>query len=252
VFGSTGDPASTVTSMTMVPAFAGLAVIGLAPLWIVLRAYEARISTRQLAPPKGPQMTSVLVTYATRMGSTAEIALVIGEVMTRAGMVVTVCPCHEARDAADYDAVIIGSAVYLRRWDDDAVDYLERQAHSLAERPTWLFQSGPCGEGAQNESIETPRKVAKVIRSHGLKPPVTFGARLIRSAATGPISRWMATGSLAGDFRDRSRIRTWAGERADDRHHATTPPSLAPARSWPCPRVSPTRRPRIVQPPAPH
>ena len=52
-------------------------------------------------------MTSVLVTYATRMGSTAEIALVIGEVLTRAGMVVTVCPCHEARDAADYDAVII-------------------------------------------------------------------------------------------------------------------------------------------------
>ena len=41
-------------------------------------------------------MTSVLVTYATRMGSTAEIALVIGEVLTRAGMVVTVCP-YEAR-----------------------------------------------------------------------------------------------------------------------------------------------------------
>ena len=73
-------------------------------------------------------MTLILVTYATRMGSTAEIALVIGEVLTRAGMVVTVCPCHEARDAADYDAVIIGSAVYLRRWDDDAVDYLKRQA----------------------------------------------------------------------------------------------------------------------------
>jgi hypothetical protein len=37
-FGSTADPASTVTSMTMVPAFAGLAIIGLAPLWIVLRS----------------------------------------------------------------------------------------------------------------------------------------------------------------------------------------------------------------------
>ena len=37
-FGSTADPASTVTSMTMVPAFAGLAVIGLVPLWTVLRS----------------------------------------------------------------------------------------------------------------------------------------------------------------------------------------------------------------------
>ena len=187
------------------------------------------------------------MTYATRMGSTAEIALVIGEVLTRAGMVVTVCPCHEARDAADYDAVIIGSAVYLRRWDDDAVDYLKRPSTSLAQRPTWLFQSGPCGEGAQNESIETPRKVAKVIQSHGLQPPVTFGGRLIRSEATGPISRWMATGSLAGDFRDWARIRAWAGERADDLRHATVP-GVSPG--WPCPPVAPTRLPRIVQPPA--
>ena len=59
---------------------------------------------------------------------------------------------------------------------------------------------------------------------------MTFGGRLIRSEATGPISRWMATGSLAGDFRDWARIRAWAGERADDLRHATVPgvsPELA-------------------------
>ena len=69
-----------------------------------------------------------------------------------------------------------------------------------------------------------------MIQSHGLQPPVTFGGRLIRSEATGPISRWMATGSLAGDFRDWARIRAWAGERADDLRHATVPgvsPELA-------------------------
>lgn len=41
-FGSTADPASTVTSMTMVPAFAGLAVVGVVPLLIILRSLRAR------------------------------------------------------------------------------------------------------------------------------------------------------------------------------------------------------------------
>jgi hypothetical protein len=40
-FGSTADPASAVTSMTMVPAFAGLAVVS-APLLIILRSLRAR------------------------------------------------------------------------------------------------------------------------------------------------------------------------------------------------------------------
>jgi hypothetical protein len=41
-FGATADPASTVPSMTMVPAFAGLAVVDLVPLWIVLCGLRTR------------------------------------------------------------------------------------------------------------------------------------------------------------------------------------------------------------------
>lgn len=32
----------------------------------------------------------------------------------------------------------------------------------LAERPIWLFQSGPIGEGAEDEQIATPRAIRKL------------------------------------------------------------------------------------------
>lgn len=101
-------------------------------------------------------MSRVLVAYATRMGSTREVAEAIAERLEQAGLDVDVRPCAQAPDAWKYDAVIIGSAVYLRQWDKTGLDYLRAQAPDLAERPTWLFQTGPCGEGARHEQIPTP------------------------------------------------------------------------------------------------
>ena len=50
-------------------------------------------------------------------------------------------------------------------------------------------------------------------------------------SGSGAVSRWMATGSLA--VPDWARIRAWAGERADDLHHATVPRD-----GWTCRRGS--------------
>lgn len=41
-FGSTADPSSTVASLTMVPVFTGLAVVGLVPLLVILRSLRAQ------------------------------------------------------------------------------------------------------------------------------------------------------------------------------------------------------------------
>ena len=52
-----------------------------------------------------------------------------------------------------------------------------------------------------------------MIGSNGLAAPVTFGGRLDKAHAIGPVSRWMAAdGSLSGDFRDWDRIRAWASD----------------------------------------
>jgi menaquinone-dependent protoporphyrinogen oxidase len=166
----------------------------------------------------------VLVAYASRMGSTKEIAERVGAELMARGLDVDVLPCSSDPKPDSYDAVIIGSAIYIRRWDRAARSYLKQYAPILAGRSTWLFQSGPCGPGAETEQLDPPKAVARQMRKHGLPRPRTFGGRLDVEHATGPVSLWMgAEGPLSGDFRDWDLIRGWAQDIADELAADETP-----------------------------
>jgi menaquinone-dependent protoporphyrinogen oxidase len=160
-------------------------------------------------------MENVLVVYASRSGSTADIARAIGDQLTQRGFTVDVRPVSEAPDAPHYDAVVLGSAVYMSRWDKAAVHFLEDQAPDLAERPTWLFQSGPCGPDAAQQPLHTPHHVAQLCSDIGAQSPTTFAGRLDRDRATTWLGRLLSSGKLAGDFRDWVAIRAWADDIAD-------------------------------------
>lgn len=165
---------------------------------------------------RGPAQR-VLVAHAGRMGSTREIAEAIGAELSAVGLDVTVSACSDATRADDYDAVVLGSAIYARRWEASARRYLRRHRVALVQRPVWLFHSGPCGPGAQSEQIAPTRSIARMAEHMGAEPPQTFGGRLDSAHATGPLSRWMAArGPLSGDFRDWDLIRAWARRVAAD------------------------------------
>ena len=89
----------------------------------------------------------VLVAYASKYGSTAEIAKKIGEVLNKAGLVADVLPAEQVDDVTRYDAVVLGSAVYAGAWRKEAVTFLEDYKALLTKIPVWLFSSGPLGEG---------------------------------------------------------------------------------------------------------
>ena len=61
-------------------------------------------------------------------------------------MVVDVDAVGEVSDLAQYDAVILGSAVYMGNWLEGARRFVTEHAGELAARPTWLFSSGPTGD----------------------------------------------------------------------------------------------------------
>jgi len=67
----------------------------------------------------------VLVTYASKYGATAEIAEKIGEVLRQAGLQTDILPVKSIRDLTQYNAVILGSAVYIGQWRKDAVKFLK-------------------------------------------------------------------------------------------------------------------------------
>ena len=88
----------------------------------------------------------VLVGYASRFGSTRDIAIRIAETVRRHGHDVDVRSVDEISDCGPYDAVVFGSGVYDGSWTAEATDLMRRQAVTLAQKPVWLFTVGSFGD----------------------------------------------------------------------------------------------------------
>jgi len=161
-------------------------------------------------------INAVLVTYASHRESTADIASAIGEHLTHRGYRVDVRSAASAPDARLYGAVIVGSALHLGHWDHHAVAYLKHQAADLAERPTWLFQSGPGEPTSDAEKIAVPHAVHKLCFGIGAEDPVTFEGALDPAQAKGHLGRWLGRShDLTGGFRDWHEISAWSDAVAD-------------------------------------
>lgn len=154
---------------------------------------------------------SVLVAYATKMGSTAGIAEAIGTELRRHGHQVDVQEVAAVDSIAEYDAVVVGSAIYIRRWRPEAVHFLRKHADDLRDRQVWLFHSGPVGpDREQSESM--PGNVRRLAHRIGARPAMTFAGALDPATAKGFLARRLATGNLAGDSRDWNLIAAWSEE----------------------------------------
>ncbi len=154
----------------------------------------------------------VLVTVATRHGATQGIAEAIGRSLAGKGLSATVLPAEEVTSVDDYDAVVLGSGMYLGRWLGPAMALVERHHEALAARPTWVFSSGPVGPDAVADPSE-PWQLAKLaeltrFRGHRIfrgridRRQLGFGERLAVRAAHLP----------DGDFRPWADIEAWAHE----------------------------------------
>lgn len=153
----------------------------------------------------------VLVAYASRHEATAEIAAVIAGELVAAGCVATVTEARRVTSLVDVDAAIVGSAIYVGRWDESALDFLRQERATLARIPTWLFSSGPVGEGkatAHPERLPQPADVAALADEIGAQA-TTFGGR-VDADEDGFDLQIMTSAGLAGDWRDFRRIRAWA------------------------------------------
>jgi menaquinone-dependent protoporphyrinogen oxidase len=154
-------------------------------------------------------MSSVLVAYGTKHGATREIAEAIADEIKRAGHAVDCTVADAVRGVDDYDAAVIGSAVYIKRWRSDARRLLKRNAKALASRPLWVFSSGPCGEKPDPRWSEPGKIVAQAERL-GAREHVVFGGRLPVEPANF-MERAMVNGCPPEhrDLRNWDEIRAW-------------------------------------------
>ncbi|MFF0575422.1 flavodoxin domain-containing protein [Streptosporangium saharense] len=151
-------------------------------------------------------MTKVLVAYGSTRGSTREIAEWVGRALTGQGVEVEVRSAAEVRDVGAYDAVVLGGAVYFGRWHRHARALVRRCARQLAERPVWLFSSGPLQR--IDREVTPPAGAERARRRIGARESVVFGGCLRPDARGFPAATMART--AAGDFRDPGRVETWA------------------------------------------
>jgi menaquinone-dependent protoporphyrinogen oxidase len=158
--------------------------------------------------------TRILVTYASKHGATAEIAEQIGAVLREADLWVDVEPTEQVATLVPYQAVVLGSAVYIGRWRAEARRFLREHRDELAARDVWLFSSGPTGEGDPEELARgwTLPKALKDDVEHVAPHDVALFHGALDPDELGFFERWIVrrVGAPEGDFRDPEAIASWA------------------------------------------
>jgi menaquinone-dependent protoporphyrinogen oxidase len=165
--------------------------------------------------------TSVLVTYASKYGSTAGIAARIAAQLPRTTsgrqleLTTILQPAEHAPAPTDFDAVVAGSAVYAGRWLEPARKWVAGHAATMRGRPVWLFSSGPIGQAPfPPDEPHDARPLAELVGARGHR---VFAGRM-DPALLSVGERAMVTAMRApiGDFRDWDAIERWSEEIADE------------------------------------
>ena len=157
---------------------------------------------------------TVLVAYSSKRGSTAEIAETLAATLRREGLGVCLEQAEDVRSLEPYDAVVLGSAVYMKRWRGEAKHFLKKHRKALKQMPFWVFSSGPVGDPAKdNPDWIEPPKLAEKVEELGGRGHVVFGGR-VPAEPRGMMEKAMAEG-IPEQFRDRrdwDQIRSWASQ----------------------------------------
>ena len=152
---------------------------------------------------------TVLVAYATKHGSTAEVAQRITDTLVDRHLTVELLAASAVRGVTHYDAVIAGSAIYYGRWLAAAHGLLVEHRHALLTRPVWVFS---CGLIPDRPTIDiAPAQVEWLMATSGAREHRSFAGRL---TAEGLDWRERSAARVVrapyGDFLDWPGIVAWA------------------------------------------
>jgi menaquinone-dependent protoporphyrinogen oxidase len=150
---------------------------------------------------------TILVAYGSKRGGTGGLAHMLADALREEGFSVEVAPARTVHSVRDYEAVIVGGALYNMRWHKDARRFVRQHMHDLRRRPVYLFSSGPLDHSAAETDIPPVKGVNELMGDIGARGHVTFGGRLARDPKGFPASA-MAKKN-AGDWRDSRQVQAW-------------------------------------------
>ena len=156
----------------------------------------------------------ILVAYASKYGATQEIAEKVGEVLQKEGILIDIMPLKKVKKLADYQAAVIGAAVYIGQWYKPTTKFLKKNESALAAMPVWIFSAGPSGKGDPVELLKGwkyPPLMQSVIDNIKPQDTAVFHGNLNVDKMKG-LEKWIVkrVGGDVGDFRDWDMINAWA------------------------------------------
>jgi len=163
-------------------------------------------------------MPSVLVAYATRYGSTQEVAEVIAATLRQAGLKVTVQPAREVRSLEGYGAVVLGAPLFMFHWHKDTLGFLAKHRAALGQRRLAIFALGPTHVPHDEAEWQSARQqLDKELVVFPWLAPVAlemFGGKYDPAKLRFPLKQ-LAGKAPASDIRDWEAVRAWAARLAE-------------------------------------
>jgi menaquinone-dependent protoporphyrinogen oxidase len=175
-------------------------------------------------------MTQILVAYGTRYGSTCEVAETVAATLGEQGVDTDVRQAREVRSLVGYDAVVLGTPLYMGALHKDVRALLERNQAALEHTPFALFALGPIKpddglDGSREQlftalaklPVPTPASTAVFV---GAYDPARLGFKdkMIAALPASPLH-----GEAAHDDREWDSIRGWAMDLSVEITRAPTP-----------------------------
>ncbi len=164
---------------------------------------------------------SILVAYATRYGSTQQAAEIVADALRQAGFQVDLQLMREVKSLDDYDAIVLGAAIYNAKWHPDAHQFLSQHQQAVTQRPVAIFSLGPTtrNPAAKKRSIS---QLDKDLDKYPWLKPVAFemfvGRYDLSKMGLGSVGRLVPL----RDQSDPNAVRAWASALSAQLTHAET------------------------------
>jgi len=152
---------------------------------------------------------SILLAYASRFGSTQEVAETIASTLSEAGLEVDLQPMQEVKSLDRYSAVVLGAAIYNAKWNADAHQFVMQHQDAITQLPVAIFTLGPLSASETAKRNSCRQLDSELAKYPWLKPVAVeiFAGKYDPSKpGMGFFDRFVP----ARDVRNWDAIRAWA------------------------------------------
>jgi menaquinone-dependent protoporphyrinogen oxidase len=161
---------------------------------------------------KGDEMLgTILIAYASKYGSTQEVADSIASTLRARLLRVDVRPVDEIEHLDEYAGVVLGGGIYMGRWHRDARRFARHFTDDLLTLPVAVFALGPIDDDPEHRA-GSEEQFHRAIAKLSFEPVTSalFGGVVDPRKLHFPFNHMPAA-----DVRNWDEIRAWADEVAE-------------------------------------